>query len=81
MLKEIINLIKFYKNLNKDSIVFFSEFRNYANYFKNIIDNLTYIHKKSKLITFDVFDNSFHDNKNAKVTLKNRLLQIIFFNL
>lgn len=81
MLKETINLIKFNRSLNKDSIVFFSESENYANYFKNIIDNLTYIHKKQvNFITFDVFDNSFHDNKKVKkLLLKNRLLQIIFF--
>ena len=81
MLKDTINLIKFYKDLNKNSIVFFSESKNYANYFKNIIDNLTYAHKKQvNFVTFDMSDDSFQDNnKVKKLLLKNRLLQIIFF--
>ena len=81
MLKDTINLIKFYKNLNNDSIVFFSESKNYANYFRNIIDELTNVHEKEvNFVTFDESDNSFQDNKRVKKLLLNkRLLQIVFF--
>ena len=81
MLKDLIKLIKFIKDLNKDSIIFFSESKNYANYFKKIIDCLTYEHKKKvNFITLDTNDDSFQDNdKVKKLLLSKRLLQIIFF--
>ena len=81
MYKDLIKLIKFIKDLNKDSIIFFSESKNYANYFKKIIDCLTYEHKKKvNFITLDTNDDSFQDNdKVKKLLLSKRLLQIIFF--
>ena len=81
MFKETTKLLKFFKHLNKESIIFFSESRNYSNYFKNLVYLLTKINAKQvNFVTFDTSDNSFEDNKNVnKLLLKNRLLQIIFF--